>query len=64
MSSQINIGFAVVVFILGTAIVVLLEAIMSGIHAVRLHYYEWFTKFYKGGGVEFTPFTFQRTYTR
>ena len=64
MSSQINIGFAVVVFILGTAIVVLLEAIMSGIHAVRLHYYEWFTKFYKGGGIEFTPFTFQRTYTR
>lgn len=64
MSSQINIGFAVVVFILGTTIVVLLEAIMSGIHAVRLHYYEWFTKFYKGGGVEFTPFTFPRTYTR
>jgi V/A-type H+-transporting ATPase subunit I len=64
MSAQINIGFAAVVFILGTAIVVLLEAIMSGIHAVRLHYYEWFTKFYKGGGIEFTPFTFQRTYTR
>ena len=64
MSSQINIGFAVLVFILGTTIVVLLEAIMSGIHAIRLHYYEWFTKFYKGGGVEFTPFTFQRASTR
>ncbi|MGC9443775.1 MAG: V-type ATP synthase subunit I [Candidatus Methanospirareceae archaeon] len=64
MSSQINIAFAAVVFILGTAIVVILEAIMSGIHAVRLHYYEWFTKFYHGGGIEFTPFKFRRTLTR
>jgi V/A-type H+-transporting ATPase subunit I len=64
MSSQVNVAFAAVVFILGTVIVVLLEAIMSGIHALRLHYYEWFTKFYKGGGIEFTPFTFPRTYTR
>ena len=64
MSSQVNIGLAVVVFILGTAVVVVLEAIMSGIHAVRLHYYEWFTKFYEGGGVEFSPFKFRRTYTR
>jgi V/A-type H+-transporting ATPase subunit I len=63
MSSQVNIGLAVVVFILGTAVVVVLEAIMSGIHAVRLHYYEWFTKFYEGGGVEFLPFKFRRTYT-
>jgi len=64
MSSQINIAFAAIVFILGTAIVVILEAIMSGIHAVRLHYYEWFTKFYHGGGIEFTPFKFRRTLTQ
>jgi len=64
MSSRVNIGLAVVVFILGTAVVVVLEAIMSAIHAVRLHYYEWFTKFYEGGGVEFSPFKFRRTYTR
>jgi len=44
--------------------VVILEAIMSGIHAVRLHYYEWFTKFYNGGGIEFTPFKFRRTLAR
>jgi V/A-type H+-transporting ATPase subunit I len=64
MSAQVNIGLAAVVFILGTAVVVVLEAIMSGIHAVRLHYYEWFTKFYEGGGVEFSPFKFHRTFTR
>ncbi len=64
MSSQINIAFAAVVFILGTTIVVILEAIMSGIHAIRLHYYEWFTKFYHGGGIEFTPFKFRRSLLR
>jgi V/A-type H+-transporting ATPase subunit I len=64
ISSQVNIGLAVVVFILGTAVVIVLEAIMSGIHAVRLHYYEWFTKFYEGGGIEFSPFKFRRTFTR
>jgi len=54
---------AAVVFILGTAIVVILEAIMAGIHTIRLHFYEWFTKFYEGGGVEFSPFRLRRTYT-
>ncbi len=54
---------AAVVFLLGTVIVVILEAIMAGIQAIRLHFYEWFTKFYEGGGVEFSPFKFRRTYT-
>ncbi len=67
MCLQINpvIGpvMAAVVFILGTALVVILEAIMAGIHTIRLHFYEWFTKFYEGGGVEFSPFKLRRTYT-
>ncbi len=50
---------AAVVFIFGTALVVILEAIMAGIHTIRLHFYEWFTKFYEGGGVEFSPFKFR-----
>jgi len=67
MCLQINptIGpvIAAVVFLLGTAVVIVLEAIMAGIHTIRLHFYEWFTKFYEGGGVEFSPFKFRRTYT-
>ena len=54
---------AAVVFLAGTALVIVLEAIMAGIHTIRLHFYEWFTKFYEGGGVEFSPFKFRRTYT-
>ena len=53
----------VIIFIAGNAVVIVLEAIMAGIHTIRLHFYEWFTKFYDGGGVEFSPFRFSRTYT-
>ena len=63
MCLEINIGVAAVVFLLGTALVVILEAILAGIQTIRLHFYEWFTKFYDGGGVEFSPFKFSRTYT-
>jgi len=53
----------VIIFIAGNAIVIVLEAVMAGIHTIRLHFYEWFTKFYDGGGIEFSPFRFSRTYT-
>jgi V/A-type H+-transporting ATPase subunit I len=53
----------IVIFVAGNAVVIVLEAIMAGIHTIRLHFYEWFTKFYDGGGVEFSPFRFSRTYT-
>jgi len=53
----------VIVFVAGNGVVIVLEAIMAGIHTIRLHFYEWFTKFYEGGGVEFSPFRFRRTYT-
>jgi V/A-type H+-transporting ATPase subunit I len=53
----------VIIFIAGNTVVIVLEAIMAGIHTIRLHFYEWFTKFYDGGGIEFSPFRFSRTYT-
>lgn len=56
MCFGIHIVIATVVFLAGTVVVLVLEAIMAGIHTIRLHFYEWFTKFYEGGGVEFTPF--------
>jgi len=60
---KVNIGVAAMVFLAGTAIVVALEALIAAIHTIRLHFYEWFTKFYDGGGIEFRPFRLSRTYT-
>ena len=56
MCFGIHVAIATVVFLAGTVVVIILEAIMAGIHTIRLHFYEWFTKFYEGGGVEFSPF--------
>ncbi len=43
--------------VLGSIAVLLLEGILSLIHTLRLHWVEWFTKFYHGDGVEYTPFS-------
>ncbi|MEB3851679.1 MAG: hypothetical protein LRS49_03755 [Desulfurococcales archaeon] len=43
------------VYILGNLITAGLEGILVFAHSLRLHFYEWFTKFYHGGGVPFQP---------
>lgn len=48
----------------GTVVLILaLEGLVVYIHTIRLHFYEWFTKFYKGGGLEYVPFKITREYT-
>ncbi|MHA1725961.1 MAG: V-type ATP synthase subunit I [Promethearchaeota archaeon] len=42
--------------IFGNVVVILLEGILVFINALRLHFYEFFFKFYKGSGKEFFPF--------
>jgi len=44
-------------------IIMMLEGLVVFIHVVRLHWVEFFLKFYKGEGIEYTPFTLKRTYT-
>jgi V/A-type H+-transporting ATPase subunit I len=51
------------VFVLGNLFIFALEAFVSFIHTLRLHYYEWFSKFYDGKGVLFIPFRVIRRYT-
>ena len=41
--------------ILGNVVIILLEGLIASIQAVRLEYYEVFSKFFKGGGEEFHP---------
>ncbi len=49
----------VIIFLLGNAIVILLEGMIVAIQVVRLQYYEFFSKFFNETGREFKPFKFQ-----
>ncbi|MCK7508024.1 MAG: hypothetical protein MZV70_30865 [Desulfobacterales bacterium] len=46
----------VVVFLIGHALNTALGILGGGLHSIRLHYVEFFTKFYKGGGKKYSPF--------
>jgi V/A-type H+-transporting ATPase subunit I len=49
--------------VIGTIIVGILEGLLGFMHTLRLHYVEWFSKFYHAGGVEFMPFRVKRMHT-
>jgi len=52
-----------VVLVLGHILVLALGVTSAGLQAVRLEYVEFFNKFFDGGGREYTPFGYNRTYT-
>ena len=49
--------------IFGNIVVILLEGILAFINAIRLHFYEFFFKFYQGSGTEFFPFYLDNNYS-
>jgi len=51
---------SIVVIILGNAIAIILEGIIASVQALRLEYYEFFGKFFSGGGQPFEPFRLAR----
>jgi V/A-type H+-transporting ATPase subunit I len=53
----------VLVFVLGHALNLALGLLGGGLHSIRLHYVEFFTKFYKGGGRKYIPFGMKRRFT-
>ena len=46
---------AILVLVLGNILVIALEGLSAGIQALRLSYYEFFTKFFHGTGKLYTP---------
>jgi len=52
-----------VIFLLGHALNTALGILGGGLHSIRLHYVEFFTKFYKGGGIKYVPFGMKRRFT-
>lgn len=50
--------------VIGNIIVILLEGILVFINTIRLHFYEFFFKFYKGTGTEFFPFYLDNNYSK
>lgn len=46
---------SVLILILGNILVIALEGLSAGIQALRLNYYEFFTKFFHGTGKLYTP---------
>lgn len=53
----------VLVLIVGTLGIVGLEGIMVFLHTMRLHYYEWFNKFFSASGRDFAPLEIRHEYT-
>jgi V/A-type H+-transporting ATPase subunit I len=57
---KFGIGYWVVV-VLGNVFIVGFEGLIVGIQAMRLSYYEFFSKFFTGGGMRFEPLTLAPT---
>jgi len=53
----------VVGLIFGNLVVILLEGILVFINTIRLHFYEFFFKFYKGTGKDFFSFYLDDVYS-
>lgn len=55
---------ALLIFLIGHVLVILLGITAAGIQMIRLEWVEFFGKFYEGGGTKYEPFGKQRKYTK
>lgn len=55
LSQMASSGASVVIIVLGNIFVTCLEGLIVGIQVLRLQFYEFFSRFYEGDGVAFSP---------
>jgi len=48
--------FSGLIIVVGNVFVTLLEGVIALAQDLRLHFYEWFSKFYQDSGIRFSPF--------
>ncbi len=59
MSALAPLPGQIAIYIIGNAIVIVLEGMIVAIQVIRLQYYEFFSKFFNETGREFKPFAFE-----
>lgn len=50
-----NFAGSIIIFLIGNIIIIFLEGLIVFIQGLRLQYYELFSKYYRGEGIEFKP---------
>ncbi len=63
MDASGSVVLTALIFLVGNIGIFAMEMFVSFIQTMRLHYYEWFSKFFSGDGKKFTPFSIERKYT-
>ncbi|MHA1198725.1 MAG: V-type ATP synthase subunit I [Candidatus Heimdallarchaeaceae archaeon] len=56
LAEQVSfIGFQILIYIIGNIFVLALEGLLVFVQTLRLHFYEFFSKFYEGSGIQHKP---------
>ncbi len=59
----VGLPIGIVIFIFGHIFNMAMNGLGAFVHSTRLHFLEFFTKFYEGGGKTYKPFLAEREYT-
>lgn len=62
-ASLVGSTLGVLILAFGNLLIIVFEGLIVFINTLRLHFYEWFSKFYNDSGIKFSPFKQNHNYT-